>query len=89
VAAIEASDLTLVLGDLLSVPDAIALPWGTLTTIKGNLARALGYNAMAIHLTAGLLSPMIAVAAIVFSSLFVVSNSVRVHRFQPADLAGS
>jgi Cu+-exporting ATPase len=84
-AAIEASDLTLVRGDLLAVPDAILLSRRTLATIKGNLAWAFGYNTAAIPLAAaGFLNPLIAAAAMAFSSLFVVTNSLRLRRFQPA-----
>jgi P-type Cu+ transporter len=84
-AAIQASDLTLVRGDLLAVPDAILLSRRTLATIKGNLAWAFGYNAAAIPLAAlGFLNPLIAAAAMAFSSVFVVSNSLRLRRFQPA-----
>jgi Cu+-exporting ATPase len=81
-AAIEASDLTLVRGDLLAAPDAILLSRRTLTIIKGNLAWAFGYNIAAIPLAAlGFLSPLIAAAAMAFSSVFVVSNSLRLRRF--------
>ena len=84
-AAIEASDLTLVRGDLLAVPDAILLSRRTLATIKGNLFWAFGYNIAAIPLAAlGFLNPLIAGAAMAFSSVFVVSNSLRLRRFQPA-----
>ena len=83
-AAIEASDLTLVRGDLLAVPDAILLSRRTLATIKGNLAWAFGYNTAAIPLAAlGFLNPLIAAAAMAFSSVFVVTNSLRLRRFRP------
>ena len=83
-AAIQASDLTLVRGDLLAAPDAIALSRRTLRIIKGNLFWAFGYNAAAIPLAAlGFLNPLIAAAAMAFSSVFVVTNSLRLRRFQP------
>jgi Cu+-exporting ATPase len=82
--AIEASDLTLVRGDLRAVPDAIRLSRKTLATIKGNLFWAFAYNIAALPLAAaGLLNPMLAGAAMAFSSVFVVSNSLRLRRFQP------
>jgi Cu+-exporting ATPase len=82
--AIEASDLTLVRGDLRAAVDAIRLSRKTLGTIKGNLFWAFGYNVAALPLAAaGLLNPMLAGAAMAFSSVFVVSNSLRLRRFQP------
>ena len=81
-AAIEAGDLTLVRGDLLAAPDAIRLARRTLGTIKGNLFWAFAYNAAAIPLAAlGYLNPLIAGGAMAASSLFVVSNSLRLRRF--------
>jgi Cu+-exporting ATPase len=91
--AIEASDLTLVRGDLRAAVDAIRLSRHTLRTIKGNLFWAFGYNVAAIPLAmAGLLNPLIAGAAMALSSVFVVSNSLRLRRFravsiQPIDQA--
>ncbi len=82
--AIEASDLTLVRGDLKAAPDAIRLARATLRTIKGNLFWAFAYNVAAIPLAAlGFLNPLIAGAAMAFSSVFVVTNSLRLRRFSP------
>jgi Cu+-exporting ATPase len=85
-AAIEASDITLVRGDLLVAVDAIRLARRTLGTIKGNLFWAFAYNVAALPLAAaGLMNPMLAGAAMALSSLFVVTNSLRLRRFEPVD----
>ncbi len=83
-AAIEAGDLTLVRGDLLAAADAIRLARRTLGTIRANLFWAFAYNLAAVPLAAaGLLNPMIAGAAMALSSLFVVTNSLRLRTFSP------
>jgi Cu+-exporting ATPase len=83
--AIEASDLTLVSGDLRAAGDAIRLARRTLRTIRGNLFWAFAYNVAAIPLAvAGLLNPVVAAAAMGFSSVFVVTNSLRLRRFRSA-----
>ena len=81
--AIEASDLTLTSGDLRAAADAVALSRRTLGTIKGNLFWAFAYNVAAIPLAmSGMLNPLVAGAAMAFSSVFVVTNSLRLRRFQ-------
>jgi Cu+-exporting ATPase len=83
--ALEASDLTLVRGDLTAAVDAIRLSRRTLATIKGNLFWAFAYNVAALPLAAlGLLNPMVAGAAMAASSVFVVTNSLRLRRFAPS-----
>ncbi|MFE0193022.1 heavy metal translocating P-type ATPase [Streptomyces sp. NPDC058989] len=89
-AAIEAGDLTLVRGDLRAAADAIRLARATLGTIRTNLFWAFGYNVAALPLAAaGLLNPMIAGAAMAFSSVFVVGNSLRLRRFRPLTRAAA
>lgn len=82
--AIGAADVILVRDDLGSVPDAVELARATLRTIRGNIGWAFGYNVAAIPIAAlGFLDPLLAGAAMAFSSLFVVSNSLRLRRFRP------
>ena len=88
--AIEASDLTLVSGDLRAAADAIRLARGTLKTIKGNLFWAFAYNVAALPLAAaGYLNPIVAGAAMALSSVFVVSNSLRLRRFKTQTTQGA
>jgi Cu+-exporting ATPase len=85
--AIEASDLTLMRGDLTAAVDAVRLARRTVTIIRGNLFWAFAYNLAALPLAAaGLLNPMIAGAAMALSSIFVVANSLRLRRFRPASV---
>ena len=82
--AIEASDVTLVTGDLRAAADAIRLARRTLATIKGNLFWAFAYNVVALPLAiAGVVNPVVAAGAMAFSSVFVVTNSLRLRRFRP------
>jgi Cu+-exporting ATPase len=87
--AIEASDITLVSGDLRAAADAIRLSRRTLRTIKGNLFWAFAYNVAALPLAAaGFLNPLLAGAAMAFSSVFVVTNSLRLGAFRSSRRSG-
>jgi len=87
--AIQASDVTLASGDLRAVGDAISLARATLSTIKGNLRWAVGYNLLAIPLAAlGKLNPMLSSATMASSSVLVVSNSLRLRGFEPSHGGG-
>jgi Cu+-exporting ATPase len=94
--AIAASDITLISGNLAGVPAAIELSRAAMANIRQNLVFAFAYNVAGIPIAAGLLfpltgwllSPMIAGAAMAFSSVSVVSNALRLQRFQPAPLLG-
>ena len=82
-AAVEAADIALLRTDPRLIPDALSLADGTLSTIRWNLVWAFGYNVAALPLAvAGLLQPMLASAAMAFSSVFVIGNALRLRRFR-------